>query len=252
MSIRCVLSSVAVALLVSACGSEPIPSPTDNDDGLALEPVAGNQQTGIAGRALADSVVVRAVSRSGAPVAGVPVSWSATGGTVSSATTATDADGFARVQWRAGPGSGSLAAAAVGAPSVTFTSTGRPSGPCVLAPAATTQRFSLGPTDFTLSLRATPGMAAYATCKHALLGLMRSTCQDLAGRGIHTALICPGFTDTEMLREFAGPVLDQVRARCTQGRLIEPREIAEVIHFAAGNAVVNGATLGADLGLVEL
>lgn len=104
----------------------------------------------------------------------------------------------------------------------------------------------------TLSLRATPGMAAYATCKHALLGLMRSTCQDLAGRGIHTALICPGFTDTEMLREFAGPALAQVRARCTQGRLIEPREIAEVIYFAAGNAVVNGATLGADLGLVEL
>lgn len=104
----------------------------------------------------------------------------------------------------------------------------------------------------TLCLRATPGMAAYVACKHALLGLMRSTCQDLAGRGIHTACICPGFTDTEMLREFAGAALDHIRARCTQGRLIEPDEIADVIHFAAEHPVVNGSALGADLGLVEL
>jgi 3-oxoacyl-[acyl-carrier protein] reductase len=103
----------------------------------------------------------------------------------------------------------------------------------------------------TLSLRATPGMAAYVTCKHALVGLMRSTCQDLAGRGIHTAIVCPGFTDTEMLRDFAGAALPRLAALSTQGRLIAPDEIAEVIHFAATHAVVNGAILGADLGLVE-
>lgn len=103
----------------------------------------------------------------------------------------------------------------------------------------------------TLSTRATPGMAAYVTCKHALVGLMRSTCQDLAGRGIHTACICPGFTDTEMLRDFAGPALPHLAALSTQGRLIEPGEIADMIHFAATSPVVNGAVLGADLGLVE-
>jgi NAD(P)-dependent dehydrogenase (short-subunit alcohol dehydrogenase family) len=103
----------------------------------------------------------------------------------------------------------------------------------------------------TLSLRATPGMAAYVTCKHALVGLMRSTCQDLPGRGIHTACICPGFTDTEMLRDFAGAALPHLAALSTQGRLIAPEEIAAVIHFAATHPVVNGAALGADLGLVE-
>jgi NAD(P)-dependent dehydrogenase (short-subunit alcohol dehydrogenase family) len=103
----------------------------------------------------------------------------------------------------------------------------------------------------TLSLRATPQMAAYVTCKHALLGLMRSTCQDLAGTGIHTALVCPGFTDTEMLRSYGGEALERLAALSTQGRLIDPGEIAEVIYFGATHAVVNGAILGADSGLIE-
>lgn len=103
----------------------------------------------------------------------------------------------------------------------------------------------------TLSLRATPHMAAYVTCKHALLGLMRSTCQDLAGTGIHTALVCPGFTDTEMLRSYGGEALERLAGLSTQGRLIAPGEIAEVIYFGATHPVVNGATLGADSGLIE-
>jgi short-subunit dehydrogenase len=34
--------------------------------------------------------------------------------------------------------------------------------------------------------------------------MMRATCQDLMGSGVHTALVCPGFTDTEMLRAHVG------------------------------------------------
>ncbi|MEM8942986.1 MAG: SDR family oxidoreductase, partial [Pseudomonadota bacterium] len=52
----------------------------------------------------------------------------------------------------------------------------------------------------TLAEKAVPGTFSYIVSKHAQLGMMRSTCQDLMGSGIHTAMICPGFTDTEMLR----------------------------------------------------
>lgn len=103
----------------------------------------------------------------------------------------------------------------------------------------------------TLSLRATPNLASYVTTKHAMVGLMKSTCQDLAGTGIHTACICPGFTNTEMLARFAGDVLPYLAAKTTQGRLITPEEIANVIYFAATNPVVNGATLQADLSFKE-
>jgi NAD(P)-dependent dehydrogenase (short-subunit alcohol dehydrogenase family) len=103
----------------------------------------------------------------------------------------------------------------------------------------------------TMSLRATAGMAAYVASKHALLGLMRSTCQDLAGTGVHTACVCPGFTDTEMLREYGGEALEQLARLSTQARLVKPGEVADSIYFCATNAVVNGSVVRADLGFIE-
>tara|TARA_R110002049_G_scaffold74361_6_gene191819 strand:- start:1967 stop:2683 length:717 start_codon:yes stop_codon:yes gene_type:complete len=103
----------------------------------------------------------------------------------------------------------------------------------------------------TMSFKATAGIAAYVASKHAVLGLMRSTCQDLAGKGIHTACVCPGFTDTEMLRGFGGDALEHLASRSTQGRLVQPEEVAASIQFCAENPVVNGSLVKADLGFVE-
>lgn len=103
----------------------------------------------------------------------------------------------------------------------------------------------------TLSHRATRGMAAYATSKHAVAGLMRSTAQDLAGTGIHTACICPGFTNTEMLQSYGGEALSHLALLVTQQRLIAPEEIAELLFQAACNPVVNGSMIQADLGFIE-
>jgi NAD(P)-dependent dehydrogenase (short-subunit alcohol dehydrogenase family) len=106
----------------------------------------------------------------------------------------------------------------------------------------------------TLSEKAVRGMASYVTSKHALVGLMRATCQDLAGTRVHTACICPGFTDTEMLRQNVGEdtaVLQSVAARTTFGRLILPEEIADVLLFCANTPVFNGAVIHAHLGQIE-
>lgn len=106
----------------------------------------------------------------------------------------------------------------------------------------------------TLSEKAVPGLASYVTSKHAVAGLMRATCQDLAGRGIHTACICPGFTETEMLRQRAGhdaAVLEALGGMSTFGRLIAPAEIAAVVLAAAEQPVFNGAILHANLGQIE-
>lgn len=106
----------------------------------------------------------------------------------------------------------------------------------------------------TLSEMAVPNSCAYVTSKHALIGLMRSTCQDLAGAGIHTACICPGFTDTEMLRAHVGnseEVLQSIAAGVTQQRLIQPDEIARSVYFCAENPVINGAVIHANLGQIQ-
>lgn len=104
----------------------------------------------------------------------------------------------------------------------------------------------------TLSEKAVPGSFSYVLSKHAQVGMMRATCQDLAGTGIHTACICPGFTDTEMLREHVPEdAMDAVRGMSAFNRLIEPGEIADALVWAAASPVINGAVIHANLGQVE-
>ncbi len=106
----------------------------------------------------------------------------------------------------------------------------------------------------TLSEKAVPNSYSYVVTKHAMIGMMRATCQDLTGSNIHTACVCPGFTDTEMLRAHVGDsdeILDSIATGSCYGRLIKPEEIAETIAFAAGNPVINGAIIHANLGQIE-
>ena len=104
----------------------------------------------------------------------------------------------------------------------------------------------------TLAEKAVPGSFSYVLSKHAQVGMMRAMCQDLAGTGVHTACVCPGFTDTEMLRQHVPPeAMDDVRAMSAFGRLIEPAEIADALFWAAGAPVINGSVIHANLGQVE-
>jgi NAD(P)-dependent dehydrogenase (short-subunit alcohol dehydrogenase family) len=106
----------------------------------------------------------------------------------------------------------------------------------------------------TLAEMAVPGSLAYVTSKHALIGLMRSTCQDLAGSGIHTTCVCPGFTDTDMLRTHVGgspEVLAAIASGVTANRLIAPGEIARTILFCAREPVLNGSVIHANLGQIN-
>lgn len=106
----------------------------------------------------------------------------------------------------------------------------------------------------TLAEKAVSNSFSYVVSKHAQLGMMRASCQDLMGSGIHTAMICPGFTDTEMLRTHLGndpAVAEAIAGMNSFARFIEPEEIAELVRWAHHNPVINGAVLHANLGQKE-
>lgn len=106
----------------------------------------------------------------------------------------------------------------------------------------------------TLGEKAVGNTCSYVTSKHAQIGLMRSTCQDLMGKGIHTAAVCPGFTDTEMLRQHVGgdeTILEHFAAQTSFNRLLDPSEIADTLWFCASSPAINGAVLHANLGQLE-
>ena len=106
----------------------------------------------------------------------------------------------------------------------------------------------------TLSEKAVPGAASYVIAKHATVGMMRATCQDLVEDRIHTCCICPGFTNTEMLQQHLShdqAMLAFAKQKVGANRLIEPQEIADLLYFAAENPVINGSVMHANLGQRE-
>lgn len=104
----------------------------------------------------------------------------------------------------------------------------------------------------TLSEKGVPGLASYVTSKHAVVGLMRSTCQDLVGQQVHTVCICPGFVDTPMLRRGRDDAaLAPMAAMTTYNRVVQPGEIAGLLLTAANTPALNSSLIHAHYGQIE-
>lgn len=106
----------------------------------------------------------------------------------------------------------------------------------------------------TLSEKAVGNTCSYTVSKHAVVGLMRAVCQDLAGQSIHTCCVCPGVTDTEMFRlrvDNNAALLAKLTSLQSDNRLLQPQEIAEAIFMAATHPIFNGSVLHANGGQIE-
>jgi NAD(P)-dependent dehydrogenase (short-subunit alcohol dehydrogenase family) len=79
-------------------------------------------------------------------------------------------------------------------------------------------------------LIATPGMAAYCASKHAILGITKTAAVENAKAGVRVNAVCPGATDTQMLRgsmELSANLEKMILANMPGGRLGKAEEIAE-------------------------
>jgi NAD(P)-dependent dehydrogenase (short-subunit alcohol dehydrogenase family) len=95
-----------------------------------------------------------------------------------------------------------------------------------------------------------PGFSAYATSKHALVGLTRSMAVDLAGM-VRVNCINPAATATPMLiAGFEGreETLQDLAGMHPSGRIAEPVEVARAAVFLASESAsfINGAALDVD------
>ena len=96
-----------------------------------------------------------------------------------------------------------------------------------------------------------PYITAYATSKHALVGLTRALATEVAGRGVTVNALCPGYVATDLTWKGArniaaktGKSFDetvQAMARINPGgRLIEPAEVAAAAVKLLSDDATNG------------
>lgn len=92
----------------------------------------------------------------------------------------------------------------------------------------------------TAGLKGYAYVAAYAAAKHGVIGLTKSLALEVAQKGVTVNAVCPGYTETDIVREAIANIVaktgrseQQARAELAasnpQQRLIQPEEVADAV-----------------------
>jgi NAD(P)-dependent dehydrogenase (short-subunit alcohol dehydrogenase family) len=98
-----------------------------------------------------------------------------------------------------------------------------------------------------------PGLAAYVSSKHAILGLVKSTALNVAKHGIRVNALCPHMVETPMLDRLFGDdaaIRDALKAMNPMGRNATSEEIANAAIWLGSDmcGYVTGTSLAVDGG----
>lgn len=95
------------------------------------------------------------------------------------------------------------------------------------------------------------GQANYSAAKAGMEGFSRSLAREIGSRGITVNSVAPGFIDTDMTKDLPEAHKQAMLAQIPAGRLGQPQEIAEAVHFLAReeSGYITGATIPVNGGM---
>jgi NAD(P)-dependent dehydrogenase (short-subunit alcohol dehydrogenase family) len=99
-------------------------------------------------------------------------------------------------------------------------------------------------------------VTAYCAAKHGVIGLTRALALEVATKGVTVNAVCPGYTDTDIVKEAVANIVaktsrtaEQAQAelasRNPQKRLVRPEEVANAVAWLClpGSEAVTGQTI---------
>ena len=100
------------------------------------------------------------------------------------------------------------------------------------------------------------GEAVYSACKGGVIALTKTLARELVGKGVRLNAVCPGPTDTAILRSFTdGPdgakILEGLKRAIPMKRLGTPEDYPGIVAFLASDdaAYITGQTISVSGGL---
>ena len=113
----------------------------------------------------------------------------------------------------------------------------------------------------TAGLKGYAYVSAYAAAKHGVIGLTRSLALELGRKGVTVNAVCPGFTETDMVRDSIANIVaktgqseaqarEALVAHNPQQKMIQPEEVAQAVVWLCSPAAasVNGQSIAVDGG----